>query len=209
MFIEIESYPSMNSSQHNDFLNLLKGIGDKQRLQILSMTSQREYKVGELAELLDLSEPTTSYHLSKLHGLGLLRLRMDANQHFYSLNEKRLAQFKQYAAELEQPIVEAEVIHSDNQWIEALEMSKADKKVLLAYTENQRISQFPMKESKWLVILRWLASQFEAERHYSEKEVNALLGQFHEDYATLRRNLVEYGFMRRERGGGDYWLSPE
>ena len=43
----------------------------------------------------------------------------------------------------------------------------------------------------------------------SEKQVNGILTQYNEDYATLRRNLVEYGFMRRERGGGDYWLTPE
>jgi hypothetical protein len=44
---------------------------------------------------------------------------------------------------------------------------------------------------------------------YTEKQINALLTEVHPDYATLRRSLVEYGFMRRERGGGDYWLTPE
>ncbi len=26
---------------------------------------------------------------------------------------------------------------------------------------------------------------------------------------ALRRNLIEFGFLRRERGGGRYWVAPE
>jgi hypothetical protein len=35
---------------------------------------------------------------------------------------------------------------------------------------------------------------------YSEPEVNDTLRVAHEDVATLRRELVDYGFMHRERG---------
>jgi hypothetical protein len=40
---------------------------------------------------------------------------------------------------------------------------------------------------------------------YSEKQVNEMLNRFHEDTATLRRELVGYGLMGREGGGGEYW----
>jgi hypothetical protein len=35
--------------------------------------------------------------------------------------------------------------------------------------------------------------------------VNKILSQFSEDTARLRRNLVEFGFMERQGGGGEYW----
>ncbi|MCE7861844.1 MAG: DUF2087 domain-containing protein, partial [Chloroflexi bacterium CFX2] len=40
---------------------------------------------------------------------------------------------------------------------------------------------------------------------YSEKRVNEILSGYHEDTATLRRELVGAGLMKREGGGGEYW----
>ena len=40
-------------------------------------------------------------------------------------------------------------------------------------------------------------------------QVNDILLRYHEDYAGLRRDLVDFGFLRRERGGSQYWLTPE
>jgi hypothetical protein len=86
---------------------------------------------------------------------------------------------------------------------------EADKKVLRTYLVGRRLTQFPNREKRWLVILRWLVTLFEPGVRYTEREVNTILTAVHEDYALMRRDLVEYGFMRRERGGGDYWLAPE
>ena len=50
----------------------------------------------------------------------------------------------------------------------------------------------------------WLRD-FKFEVKYTEKEVNEILEKYHIDYAQLRRELVEFGFMAREGGGGEYW----
>ena len=57
--------------------------------------------------------------------------------------------------------------------------------------------------------LLYLASRFEADRSYSEAEVNELLEALHtfHDPATLRRDLYEHGFFERERDGSRYWLA--
>lgn len=65
---------------------------------------------------------------------------------------------------------------------------------------------FPKKEKKKIVILKHLAQKFAANRTYTEKEVNAILQQVYEDYVTLRRYLIDYGFMGRTRDGGEYWI---
>jgi len=150
-----------------------------------------------------------SHHVSKLHGAGLLRLRMEGNQRFYSINEKRLATLKAYVNGIEKLPTRAEKVKSDTAWIEALEWNEADKKVLRDYTMNGKLTQVPVKTAKFIVVLRWLATKFQPGTHYTEKQVNTILTEVHEDYATLRRSLVDYGYMRRERGGGDYWLTPE
>jgi hypothetical protein len=54
-----------------------------------------------------------------------------------------------------------------------------------------------------------MVTKFQPGTHYTEKQVTTILKEAHEDFATLRRSLVDYGYMRRERGGGDYWLTPE
>ena len=60
-----------------------------------------------------------------------------------------------------------------------------------------------------LVLLRHCARQFEPGVRYAEKQVNEILGRFSDDTARLRRDLVsdKFKFMKREGGGGAYWLA--
>ncbi len=80
-----------------------------------------------------------------------------------------------------------------------------DAKVLRAFVRAGRITSIPSSEKKRLVVLEWLAPNFEPGRRYSEKMVNLILGKFHADTAALRRYLVDYGFLSRE--AGEYWRS--
>jgi len=188
---------------------LMKALSDPSRLQMVSWLAQREHTAGELTERLGLSEPTVSHHIAKLHAAGLLQLRMAGTQRFYRLNPDRLARYRAYVADLDKPLEEPADVINDTTWIDPLPLSPEDKKIVAEYTVSGRLTRFPSKEKRWLAILRWLATRFEPGRRYSEREVNVVLTDVHPDYASLRRDLVEFGFMRRERGGGDYWLTPE
>lgn len=68
------------------------------------------------------------------------------------------------------------------------------------------LTTYPLKEKKRLVILRHLIKNFEAGRTYTEKEVYAVLKQYYKDYALLRRNLIDYGFLDRIPDGSAYWV---
>ena len=70
---------------------------------------------------------------------------------------------------------------------------------------NGRLVQLPTKESKRLVVLDHIAQRFEPGERYTEKQINASLSQIHEDTATLRRDMVDFGFM--DRADGAYWRS--
>lgn len=68
------------------------------------------------------------------------------------------------------------------------------------------LKSFPAKEKHRLIIVRELARRFEPERVYSEQEVNDILQAAYDDYAVLRRLLVDYGFLGRKADGSEYWL---
>lgn len=200
----------MNKVEQQDFLALLKALADEQRLTMLGLMNWQERTVKELAEFLSLSEATVSHHISKLRNAGLLNIRMAGTQHFYMVNDTRLSAFKHYVAQIERPVVERQVTISDEAWIDALEgWSEKDKKVLRDYTFNEKLTQIPAKDAKWIIILRWIASKFEIDVRYTEREINAVILEIHPDYATIRRNMIAYGFMERERGGVYYWRTPE
>ncbi|MCJ8015138.1 DUF2087 domain-containing protein [Paenibacillus sp. KQZ6P-2] len=64
----------------------------------------------------------------------------------------------------------------------------------------------PKQEKRRVVILRYMASDFEIGRTYTEKEVNQVLEARYADYVTMRRFLIEYGFFDRLPDGSEYWV---
>jgi hypothetical protein len=78
-------------------------------------------------------------------------------------------------------------------------------RVLRTFLREGRIVSIPTQHSKRLVLLDHLAQRFEPGRRYAEREVNTALRPFHTDVATLRRYLVDEGFLDRE--SGEYWRS--
>jgi hypothetical protein len=157
-----------------------------------------------------LGEPTVSHHLAKLRKSEFVTLRMAGNQRFYRVNNSGLSQFKMLAASIEETPPQPEPIVSDDSWVAELGWSEYDQKVLRDYTVNGYLTSLPSKQKKLLVILRWLATMFQPETFYTEKEVNAIIRAVHEDdHVGLRRDLISWGYLRRERGGGRYWLAEE
>jgi hypothetical protein len=82
------------------------------------------------------------------------------------------------------------------------------RKLLDKYFDGPDLGQllrFPKKEKHKLVILRHVTARFAGGRRYPEREVNRILGEFFEDHTTLKRYLVDYRFLARERDGSEYW----
>ncbi|RKP56837.1 DUF2087 domain-containing protein [Cohnella endophytica] len=66
--------------------------------------------------------------------------------------------------------------------------------------------KFDIQEKHRLIVLREIAKRFKKDQNYTEKEVNRIIKTAYEDYAVIRRYLIEYGFMDREPDGSRYWL---
>ena len=68
-----------------------------------------------------------------------------------------------------------------------------------------RLKVFSSKEKKKIATLRRISAEFESGREYSEKEVNEILTAIYPDFATLRRYLIEYGYLSRTKDCRIYW----
>jgi len=68
------------------------------------------------------------------------------------------------------------------------------------------LKTFDLKQKNRLVVLREITRRFDATRIYHEKEVNEILKTVADDFATIRRQLVEYGYMYRKSDGSEYWV---
>ena len=71
------------------------------------------------------------------------------------------------------------------------------------FVRGGRLASLPARRGKRRVLLDFLAGQFEPGRQYPEAEVNRVLRRFHDDYASLRRYLVDEEFL--DRRDGMYW----
>jgi len=177
-------------------LHYLKVLANETRLKLLGLLAQRERSVGELAEIVKLKEPTISHHLAKLSEAGLVEMRAEGTVHFYRLNGEVL---QRLSRELFTPEKVVSLAGRDD-------ADAWESKVLRTYLEEGRLSKIPDTRKKRDVILRWLATQFEEARRYTEREVNQVIQQFHPDSATLRRELIGAKLMQRENGV--YWRVP-
>jgi hypothetical protein len=73
-------------------------------------------------------------------------------------------------------------------------------RTLRNFVEDGRLKSVPVKASQRRLVLEYLAARFDPDVAYAEREVNELLGRFHDDYASLRRYLVDEGLLVRSGG---------
>lgn len=171
-------------------LNFFKALGNEKRLKLIGILAQTECSVEDLAARLQLKEPTVSHHLNKLKELDLVTMRSQGNIHLYKLSVDTLAN-------LNQSLLDPQQITS---WTQDIPTDAWEQKVLQNYLNGDRLKEIPASRKKRLVILQWLVDKFDLEKTYTEPEVNQILSQYHDDYATLRREFIGYQLMKRDRG---------
>jgi ArsR family transcriptional regulator len=175
---------------------LFKALGHPVRLLMLNLIDMKPRHGEELAAILGLKPATISHHIGKLAQAGLLASRKDQYYQVYSLQGEALGKTLADLVLLPQPGLEAQV-----------EEDAYRDKVLNTFFKHGRLVSIPAQRKKRQIILEKLVQEFEPEREYSELEVNQTLVEFHEDVATLRREMVAAGLMERDRGV--YWRAGD
>jgi len=77
--------------------------------------------------------------------------------------------------------------------------------------EEGKVKTWPAKKAAQDDVFRYLAGKFEPGRDYTEREINAVLIDWHTfgDLFILRRGLIDSGWMLREKNGSRYWRNPD
>jgi hypothetical protein len=152
--------------------------------------------VEELAALLELKPSTVSHHLARLAEIGLVSARTESYYSVYQLDEKALNARSRNLFSQENLSASVAEVDAD----------AYDNKVVKDYLRKDgSLKTIPAQRKKLEAVLRHVVKSFELNKRYSEKKVNEILSRYHEDTASLRRELVGYGLMKREGGGGEYW----
>jgi ArsR family transcriptional regulator len=68
-----------------------KALADQTRQKIMHMVCCQWLSVNEIVEQINVSQPTVSHHLAVLREAGLVHVREEGKQTFYSLNQERVA----------------------------------------------------------------------------------------------------------------------
>jgi hypothetical protein len=190
----------MSDADLSTLLAFFKVMANESRLRIVGLLASRERSVQELAELLELKEPTVSHHLAALKALGLVSARPEGVTHWHALKLETLTALNRGLLDQAGGVAVSREVHETHGGWEA--------KVLATFLNHEgKLTAIPASRRKRQIVLKWLVEQFEADRRYREVEVNELIQRRHWDCATLRRELIGYGMMARE--AGVYWRCPE
>ena len=168
-------------------LKLFKCLSDTSRLRILQALIEGEMYTELLAERLELTPSTVSFHMKKLEDAGLVVSRKEQYYTVYSLNRDVL----------ERTLYE--VAASEPEQIDEQQKREEEyrKKVLKSFFEYGKLRSIPVQRKKKLICYEQIAELFEPGRVYSEKEVNDIISPVHEDYCTIRRDMISEGIFSR------------
>ena len=76
----------------------------------------------------------------------------------------------------------------------------AREMTLETFMPGGKLYALPRKHEQLQIVLNEMAQRFDGEKRYTEREVNVILEDINEDYCTLRRYLVDYGYLSRSGG---------
>lgn len=179
-----------------ELVAFFKVLADANRLKIIGLLAQRPYSGEELSALLGLKPSTVSHHLTRLAQAGLVGMHTEGYYNIYRLDRHALeAKSRRLFSTADLHAAASDV-----------DLDAYDQKVVAHYSRRDgSLKTIPSQRKKLEAVLRHVVKAFKTGKRYSEKQVNETLGAYHEDTATLRRELVGYGLMKRDGGGGEYW----
>lgn len=178
-----------------DAIKLFKCLADKSRLQILKSLAIEDMYVERLAERLGITASTVSFHLKKLTEAETVTSYKSQYYMMYSLRRDIF----------DTTILKIIQEESDEAALQAQRDANYRQRVIDAFFEYGKLKSIPTQRKKERIILEEIAKSFERGRIYTEREVNEIIGTFHDDFCTIRRDMIGEKLM--ERANGDYWLT--
>ena len=169
-------------------LMLFKCLSDRSRLQILKSLALEDMYVERLAERLGLTPPTISFHLKKLADAGAVK---SCKTQYYTMYALEKSVFMTSILDLIQE-------KSDDAELQKQRDEAYRKKVIDTFFEYGKLKSIPTQKKKERIIFEEIVKSFEPGRCYTEREVNIILADFHDDFCTLRRDMIGERLLARD-----------
>ncbi|MFD1037779.1 DUF2087 domain-containing protein [Virgibacillus byunsanensis] len=184
--------------QLNRIVNFHKTVGDKTRIQIIALLKDGPLHGQAISGKLGLTPPTISYHITKLREIDVIYQRRDKNTIYFHLNENKLELMTQAILRI-----------GGKKDLNSFEVTDEEKYKVIHnfFLEDGSLKSLPAQRKKKLIILEHLVKGLQIGRIYQEREINEYIKQFHEDFATIRREFIMCQFMNRQ--AGEYEMNPK
>ncbi|MGG3622768.1 metalloregulator ArsR/SmtB family transcription factor [Bacillus gobiensis] len=180
--------------QLNRVIQFHKTLGDETRLKIIALLRSGPLHGQALSGKLGLKPPTITHHIGKLKEVGLIKERREKNTVYFYFIE----------SELERSLHVTKEIGKKQKLKVTLEERHTIEKNF--FSPDGKLMQIPAQQKKKIIILAKLAEGLEANKVYSEREISDYLKRYHNDYATLRRELIIHEFAYRKNN--EYVVQP-
>jgi hypothetical protein len=168
-----------------DASGLVGLIADESRLRTFAAVVLGARATGDVSQAAGLPVRETLRALTRLESGGLVERARDGW-------EPRLDRLRRAAS-----------ARSVGNPVDYGDVAAESASVLRVFLPYGRLARMPAQRTKRRIVLDHIARVFEPGVRYAERDVNTLLRAFDDDYATLRRYLVDEGFLAR--AGGEYW----
>lgn len=173
----------------------LQALLDLEMLRVVAALASGERPLLELAEELNVTPSFSRGPLGRLIFLEIVDVQERQGRLHCKLNKRRLYTLNGALQRLSRDMFAGE---REPNAANTADLAEADRRVLRGLLHGEQLKSLP-EGKKLQAVLRWLAPKFEPGRRYPEREVNELLARHHPDFATLRRALVNYRYLARER----------
>lgn len=171
-------------------VTLFKCLSDNSRLSILKALLEDDMYVERLSERLQVTPATVSFHLKKLEEAGAVSSYKDQYYTMYKINRGLF----------EEKIIDILSEKTENTDLQKERDEKYRIKVLNSFFEYGRLKAIPSQRKKARIVYEEIAKAFETDRDYTEREVNIIIADFHDDFCTIRRTMIAEGLMERNNG---------
>lgn len=169
-------------------ISLFKCLADKSRIQILKSLMEEDMYVERLSERLGLTPATVSFHLKKLVDAGAVTSRKEQYYTIYAINGEVF----------NVSILDILREKSEEKSLQDERDEAYRKKVIDAFFEYGKLKSIPAQRKKELIVLQEIAKSFEPGRDYTEREINIIIADFHDDFCTIRRDMIAEHILVRE-----------
>lgn len=171
-------------------VRLFKCLADKSRLQILKSLAIEDMYVERLSKRLNLTPSTISFHLKKLSETGAVRSYKSQYYTMYALCENI------FGTRMIDIISEA----SDEAGLQEKREADYRQKVIDSFFEYGKLKSIPSQRKKERIILEEISKAFKKGQSYSEREVNLIIADYHDDFCTIRRDMIAEKILERNDG---------